>query len=82
MSARWVSLCEREPAENKRVQVIVVRGSEDGAYDMDYQLATLTARGWLFEGTPTFTRIVAWLESEQVLDREELVRVPKDKLRF
>jgi len=82
MSARWVNLSEREPAENKQVQVIVVRGSGDGAYDIEYELATLTPRGWRFEGKPTFTRVVAWLESEQALDREELVRVPKDNLRF
>lgn len=82
MSAHWVNLCEREPAENMEVQVIVVRGSGDGAYDVEYELATLTPRGWRFDGTPKFTRVVAWLESERVLDREELARVTKDNLRF
>ena len=82
MGAHWVNLCEREPIENKLLQVIVVHICGEGTYDLDYELATLTAAGWHFEGTPTFTRVVAWLESERALDRDELVRVPKDKIRF
>lgn len=78
----WVNLCEREPAENQQVQVIVVHVSGGGADDMEYESATLTSRGWRFNGTPRFTRVVAWLEADRALDRKELVRVPKDALRF
>ena len=82
MSAHWVNLCEREPAHNHEVQVIVVQSSGEGAYDLEYESATRTEQGWEFSGTPRFTRVVAWLESDDVLNREELVHVPKDNLRF
>ena len=82
MNARWINICEREPAQNRELQVIVVQSNGDGAYDLEYESATLTEQGWDFAGTPRFTRVVAWLDSEQRLYKEELSRIPKDSLRF
>lgn len=59
LDARWINTCEREPAQNREMQVIVVQSSGDGAYDLEYASTTLTERGWKFVGIPRFTKVVA-----------------------
>jgi hypothetical protein len=82
MEPHWVNLIEHDPEGDKLVWVLVVERLDDSSHDIGYAKATLTTSGWTFSGTPEYTRIVAWLESDRDLSRSEVSNVPKDRVRF
>jgi hypothetical protein len=61
---------------------MVVQGAVSTGHDIEYSEAELTPHGWRFCGTPRYTNVVAWLESDRSLSRDELSKVPKDEIRF
>ena len=77
MQPHWVSIYEREPQVGREVQLLLV--GNDGS--IGYGSATLTAGGWAFSSRPEYTSVVAWLESDRRLTREELSNVPKTSIR-
>ncbi len=82
MEPHWVNVFEREPVQGKEVQVLVVQRTTTNGYAIEYGRATLTPTGWLFGRSPHYTNVVAWLESDSSLSRDELSNVPKDRIRF
>jgi hypothetical protein len=80
MDPCWVNMCERDPTKDEELWVLVV--SEMGTGDMGYERAKLTTSGWRFSAKPEYTKIVAWLESDRPLSRQEVSNVPKSGIRF
>jgi len=82
MEPCWVSLCEREPAKGTEIWVLVVQGMATDSHDIGYEKAELTTSGWRLSAKPEYTRIVAWLESDRLLSRQEVSEVSKGGIRF
>ena len=80
MEPCWINFGEREPTENKEFWVMVVSGM--GTNNIGYEMAKLTRSGWRFQAMPKYKKIVAWLESDRLLSRQEVPDVPKDGIRF
>ena len=73
METHWVNVREREPQLGKEVQLLLV-GKD---CSIGYGSAALKADGWAFRSRPEYPIVVAWLESDRCLTREELSNVPK-----
>jgi hypothetical protein len=82
IEAHWVNLIDREPPKGKDMQVLVVQTSGPRSSDIGYEDAKLTDSGWVFSGTPQYRHVVAWLESDRRLTRDELSQVPKTAIKF
>jgi hypothetical protein len=81
MDPHWVNSSEHNPEQDKLVWVLVVERIDDSSHHIGYAKATFTTSGWAFRGTPEYTRIVAWLESDRELSRSEVSDLPKDGIR-
>jgi hypothetical protein len=80
MNPHWVNTCERLPDNDKEVYVLVVH-SRSG--DIDYAKAKLSRAAWVFSTKPPYSKVVAWLEPDNFSpSRDELSRVPKDKIKY
>jgi hypothetical protein len=80
MDTCWVNVCEREPTKDQELWVMVVSGR--GTDNAGYEMAKLTKSGWRFRAKPEYKKVVAWLESDRILSRQEVSDVPKDGIRF
>jgi hypothetical protein len=79
MEPHWVNQFERSPELEKKVQVLAVRRG----YDIEYDTAKVTSReGWISLTDKVGTEVAAWLESDCVLDDEELNKVSKHGIRL
>jgi hypothetical protein len=80
MDPCWVNICEREPTKEQELWVMVVSGM--GTDNIRYEMAKLTKSGWRFRAKPEYKKVVAWLESDRILSRQEVSDVPKCRIRF
>ena len=78
MEPHWVSILERKPELDKPVQVLAVKVRND----IEYDRAKLTSRGWVSLTDTVGTQVVAWLESDRLLDAAELSAIPKVGIRI
>jgi len=80
LDVHWVNTCDRWPDYDKEVYVLVV-DSRGG--NIEYARAKLSKAGWAFTTKAPYSKIVAWIEPDNVsFSGDEISRVPKDMLRY
>src|SRR5438093_10827557 len=81
----WVDVSERYPEENRKVQLLLVGPADNdtGARNIEYATGTWSAGEWVFDPPmPTFTQVVAWLESDRLLTYDDVSSIPKNEIRY
>ena len=82
MNPRLVNVCERLPDDGNEKNVIVVGPEYDRKWDLEYAIAKYISGRWIFNDTPDYTRVVAWIEASHLLSDADARAVAKDNVRL